>query len=178
MEKINSQIKVQAGLSLAVILVLIAIWSRLIPHAPNFSAVGAAGLFAGSVFGRKPWAFLLPLIAMCLSDIFLGWHVLIPVVYAALMVQVLLASYTLKGSSSLRLLGISALGSTLFFLITNLGVFFWGGLYTQNISGLMECFLMALPFYKNQLTGDWVFSFVIFGFYQFVLKQSQLRAKA
>jgi hypothetical protein len=190
MEKIKSQIKAQAsqnsglisglssGLSLAVILVLLAIWSRVIPHAPNFSAVGAAGLFAGYVWRRKPVAFLLPLIAMGVSDIFLGWHVLLPLVYGALMLQVFLASFALTSPSRGRLLGVSVLGSTLFFVITNLGVFFWGGLYVPTLAGLTECFVRALPFYKNQLAGDLVFSFAIFGVYQFLLNQSQVRAKA
>src|SRR3989338_1941720 len=63
-------------------IILFAVAARLIPHAPNFAPIGGLALFSGANFKNKT-ALLIPLAAMFVSDIFLGFHNTIPYVYAS-----------------------------------------------------------------------------------------------
>ncbi len=62
-------------------MVLLAALSRLIPHPPNFAPIAALALFGGAEFGHKREAFIVPLAAMFLSDLILGLHFLIALIY-------------------------------------------------------------------------------------------------
>jgi hypothetical protein len=45
-----------------------------------------------------------------------------------------------------------------FFLISNFGVWLGGGLYPHTLSGLGDCYALALPFFRGTLFGDWLFA--------------------
>jgi hypothetical protein len=68
-------------------LLVLAVLSRWIPHPPNFSPLIGIALFAGSRFDSKFLALGLPVMALALSDLFLGWHSTLPFVYGALLVM-------------------------------------------------------------------------------------------
>ncbi len=55
----------------AATMILFAALTRLFPHYPNFTAIGAIAVFGGSVIKDRKMAFILPLTALILSDIFL-----------------------------------------------------------------------------------------------------------
>jgi hypothetical protein len=140
----------------------------------NFVPIGALALFAGARL-RTPWAFLLPLGAMFLSDLLLirpvaelgysafGW--------GRLLIYGCLALYFFSG----RLLPrqgftpeptlLAALGSsTAFFLITNFAVWLSDtSLYTKDGAGLIACYVAAIPFHQNTLSSDLLYSFALFG---------------
>jgi hypothetical protein len=138
--------------------VLIAALSRLLPHPPNFAPITAMSLFAGSYFTRKQLAFLVPLLAMILSDFFLGFHVISIFVYMAFAFITLLGQRSGKVSPKLVLLG-----SISFFIISNMGV--WLLYYPLTMEGLITCFTLAVPFFATSLLGDAVYSVVLsFGF--------------
>src|SRR5690349_2707534 len=70
------------------IMILVAAFSRLLTnafHIWNFTPITAIALFSGAEIRDKRFAFLIPLIAMILTDIFLGFYQGILVVYGALM---------------------------------------------------------------------------------------------
>ncbi|TWU41581.1 hypothetical protein Q31b_30320 [Novipirellula aureliae] len=140
-------------------LVLVAVASRLLPHPPNFTALGAVALFGGASLTGRRWAYGLPLLAMLLSDLVIGFHGWAPVVYGAMMVYVWLGRRA--GSSSTRVIGASLLGSVAFFVITNLAC--WWSMYDHSAVGLTACFAAAIPFFGFTLAGDLVFSGVLFG---------------
>ncbi len=142
-------------------LVGITVFFRLIPHPPNFAMVGALALFSGSQF-RKKTAWTIPLIAMFLSDVFLGFHSVIPFVYGSFLLITLFGAWLKKNNRFYHLAGVSFMSSILFFVMTNFGVWLNTNLYLKNINGLVNCYLMAIPFFRNTLLSDVFFSMVFF----------------
>ena len=67
------------------------------------------------------------------------------------------------------ILGGTILGSILFFIITNFTVWSFGTMYVNNISGLLQCYYMAIPFFRNSLVGDIFYVGVLVGSMELVL---------
>lgn len=163
-------------------LIVAGIVARLIPHWPNFTPVLASALFAGVYMTDKKWAYMVPVITMALSDLFLPWHPTMFFVYGAIALVVFMGTYIRKpGPVNVAVASIA--GSVLFFLITNFGE--WAvdlyGMYPNNLSGLLLCYEAALPFANtaqwipgptsfatNQLAGDLVYSGIFFGGFELV----------
>jgi hypothetical protein len=136
---------------------------RFVPHPPNFSPIGAMALFSGAYFGRKGLAFVAPLAALLLSDAVLGFYHGMATVYATDLLIVLIGSLALQRRSPMRI-GLAAVASSvLFFLLTNLGMWFSSGFYPQTIGGLEACFVAAVPFFQNTVAGDLFYSVLLFG---------------
>ncbi|MCY7350912.1 MAG: hypothetical protein LH606_09615 [Cytophagaceae bacterium] len=163
-------------------LILLAAFSRLIPHAPNFTAVGAMALFGGAYFSRKSWALAVPLLALWLSDIVLN-NVMYrqyyptftlqvnPWTYGTFAVIVVLGAVLLKRVKPLNVVFTSVLASTLFFLMSNFSVWLGSGAFPQTPGGLMACYTVALPFFGNTLAGDLFWCGVLFGVFEFAKRR-------
>ena len=147
-------------------LVLIAGFSRLIPHPWNFTAIGAMALFSGSRMPHKALAFLAPLLTLLWTDAILGFHSTSVYVYAAVAL-ITIMGFAVQEKTSRIVLG-SLAGSVLFFVITNFGVWLTQNLYPKNLTGLMESYVMAIPFFGNQVLGDLFYAGVLFGAYKLV----------
>ena len=148
---------------LASLLVLAAVFSRLIPHPPNFTPIAATALFGGAYFNDKKLSFAIPLIALFLSDLILGLHTLLPVVYACFALIVLIG-FRLRENKSVTKVGIAAISSSvIFFIVTNFGVWLIGSYYSKTIEGLTACYVAAIPFFQNSLSGDLFYTGVLFG---------------
>ena len=147
-------------------IILLAIFARLIPHAPNFAPIGGLALFFGSNFKNKI-ALLIPLVAMLISDIFLGFHSTIPYVYVSFIIIALIGSL-IKNNKWQSLLLASLTSSVLFFLITNFGVWASFNMYPKTINGLMQSYVMGLPFFRNTVLSDLFYSFSFFYGYRFL----------
>lgn len=126
--------------------ILLAALSRLIPHPPNFSPLIAMALFAGASLSDRRLALIVPLAAMLLSDLLLGFHGTMLFVYAAIALVVLGGRWLGARRSPGLLTGAAVGGSLLFFAVSNLGVWLSGGLYPLSGAGLLACFIAALPF--------------------------------
>lgn len=175
--------KISSEIILVVTLIALATFSRLIPHPWNFTALGAVALFSGHLLKRQYLGLIVALISLVVSDSILGFHNLIAWVYIPLLMSVALG-YFIR-SADRNYFGRSVLvrntclvlsSSFLFFVVSNFGVWIQGTFYAKNLSGLVECYVAALPFLKNQLAGDLVYSAAIFGVYQLsigYLKQAQ-----
>ncbi|MEZ0391546.1 MAG: DUF6580 family putative transport protein [Pseudobdellovibrionaceae bacterium] len=151
------------------IMILGAALSRWIPHAPNVTAVTALALLGGSVISPRALAVLAPVAALWLSDLVIGFHGTMLVVYGATALIAFFASQKLKSNSSWGPLAIGSLSASLFFfLVTNLGVWYLDTLYPHTADGLKTCFVMALPFLGNQVLGDLFYTGVLFGTFQLV----------
>jgi hypothetical protein len=144
-----------------VALVVAAVLARLIPHPPNFSPIGALALFGGACFADRRLAFLVPLAALFVSDLFLGLHVLIPVVYASFALNVLLGRWLRSHRSILSTAAVTLVGSIQFFLVTNFAC--WVLWYPHTLEGLTSCYVGAIPFFRNTLLGDATFVTLLFG---------------
>lgn len=147
-----------------ILLAALAAAGRFLPHPPNFTPVGGTALFGGAKLSR-PWNYLLPLLIMFVTDIFLGFHATMPYVYVSFIVAVFLGERFLNRPTASRVVGISLLSSTLFFIISNFGVWLSGGLYPQTIDGLVRCYVMAIPFFQWTIAGDLVYTLGFFGLY-------------
>lgn len=136
---------------------------RLVPHPPNFTPIGAMALFSGAYIGRRPLALLVPLAALFLSDLVLGFYHGVATVYSATALIVLIGYFALDRVSPARV-GLAALASSiLFFTITNLGMWLFSGFYPVTIAGLETCFVAAIPFFQNTVAGDLFYSVLLFG---------------
>ena len=144
-------------------LVLVAGFSRLIPHPWNFTAIGAMALFAGSRMPNKMWAFAAPLLSLLWTDAILGFHETGFYVYAAVALITIIGFFTQEKFP--RIVAGSLAGSVLFFIITNFGVWMAGSLYPKTIDGLITCYAMAIPFFQNQLLGDLFYAGALFRSY-------------
>ena len=140
-------------------LILLAVLSRFLPHPPNFTPIAAIALLSIKGFDKRWVAFLIPIMSLFISDLFLGLHATIPFVYASFVLIALLGMYVRKIN-----IGIVLLSSTLFFLVSNLGV--WLLHYPISIDGIIQCYTLALPFFLNTILGDLVYGgLLIYPFY-------------
>ena len=145
-------------------LVVVALLTRLLPHPPNFAPITSIALFTGFHFVNKRLALFIPLICMFLTDLILGVHSLMPIIYLSF---VLISMIGLKAKS--LSLGTVLSASSLFFIVSNLGV--WYFYYPLTWAGLSSCFILAIPFFINALMGDLFYTSVLqFSFNK--LKQS------
>jgi len=154
------------------IVVIISIATRLLPHPPNFAPIAALALFSG-VYAAKvsKWFLLLPIVALFISDLTLGfydWGVM-AVVYGSF-AFIGLFGLLLQKKKSVGTITAAALGgSLLFFLTTNFAVWAFTGMYSLNLGGLIMSYIMALPFLKFTIAGDLFYAAVFFGAYEFAL---------
>jgi hypothetical protein len=144
-------------------MILVAAASRLIPHPPNFTPVAALALFGGASFANKRAALLVPLAGLFLSDLALGFYALTPVVYGSFALIVCLGFWLRRRQTVWRIAGASVAGAVLFFVATNFAVWAFGDLYTKNWGSLADCFIAAIPFFRNTLVSDLLCSALFFG---------------
>lgn len=150
------------------IIITFAVILRLLPHPPNVAPIAAMALFGGAYLDRK-YALLVPITAMFVSDLFLGFHNTILFVYGSFLLTGVIGLW-LKSHRNVQPIALGSLASSmLFFLITNFGVWLVGGLYPKTLSGLIQSYVMALPFFRNTIIGDLFYSGLFFGGYELVL---------
>ena len=151
----------------ALAFVFIGISLRLVPHAPNFTPIAAIALFGGVYFSRKI-AIVLPLVALAISDIFIGYYEpkLMLAVYGSFLLFTVLGFWLKKNKNMYTIGGSAILSAVLFFIITNFAVWGFSPWYAKTFSGLIQCYSMALPFFKNTLLGNLFYTGVFFGAYE------------
>jgi hypothetical protein len=149
-------------------LILLAAFSRLIPHPANFTPITAIALF-GAAYLDKRSALIIPVLAMLVSDYFLGFHSGMVWVYGSFLAIACLGFVLRNRRTVPMILGASKAGSVLFFIVTNFGVWMKpAGLYPPTQAGLIACYTAAIPFFRNTLGGDLFFVTVMFGLYALV----------
>jgi len=154
----------------AFILIALGIAARFLPHPANFAPIGAIAIFSG-IYLPKKWAIVLPLAAMFFSDLFLGfyaWPIMLSV-YAGFVIMAVIGLAVRKNKKLSTVLGGTILGSVIFYLMTNGAVWAFGSLYTHNLAGLMQSYIMAIPFFRNSLLGDLFYTGVLAGAYEISL---------
>ena len=154
---------------LAISLILIGILLRFIPHTANFTPVAAIAIFAG-VYLNKRQALIVPLLLMIVSDMFLGMHNVILFTWGSFALVTLLGFWAKKHKTFLGIVSTSVVSSVLFYLVTNFGV--WAmGWYPQTAAGLLDCYILGLPFLRNFGVATLIYTAVFFGAYEFIARR-------
>lgn len=151
-------------------LVIIGILGRLIPHAPNFTPLGAVTLFGGTYLPKRI-ALVLPLATMLLSDLFIGfdsWSSRLTV-YGSFLLIGCIGLWLRTHKSTINVVLASLLSSILFFLITNTSVWAFSDMYAKTLDGLLLSYTLAIPFFRNTLTSDLLYTAIFFGSYEFAM---------
>ncbi|AEI50886.1 hypothetical protein Runsl_4566 [Runella slithyformis DSM 19594] len=163
--------------STVVILIIVAALSRVVPHPFNFTPIGAMALFGAAQFNRKIFAFMIPVVAMLLSDALIG-NPSFPTYFSFALIAGFGVVY-LKKLNAGRLLTASIAASVVFFIITNFFVWFGGTMYPQTWQGLIGCYTAGLAFYQqtffgnlflNTVMGDLFYNTLLFGAYYSIEK--------
>lgn len=164
----------QQAFALLVILLSVAI--RLVPHAWNIAPVASIGLFSGAYLSKR-WAVLVPVAAMAIGDLFLGWVPENLFGWVAIALSGGIGFWLREKRSVGRLVAASVAASTLFYLISNFGVWVLGGhYYARDFQGLMNCYWAGVPFYRNTIIGDLLYTAILFGSYDAVRQWAAQRA--
>ena len=157
--------------SLVTALIIAACMSRLLPHPPNFTALGAIALFAGACLRPGP-AVLCCLGALLLSDLLLGLYAPLSMlaVYAGSLLGVPMGRWLLAGGAvrPARLVLAAGAGASVFFVVSNLGV--WWAAYPHEATGLLACYIAALPFFGATLLGNLCWLPALFGLRALLLR--------
>lgn len=158
---------------LILLLIVFAAVSRLMKHPANFTPVAAIGIFSG-YYLRKKLALVVPLAAMFMSDIFLGfydWRLLV-VVYISMSFSFIFGWLLQKNNQWRFVILFSVLSSVLFFLTTNTAFWAFYNYYPHSLSGLIACLAAGLPFFRNSLLGDISYCLILFGALEAIIHYS------
>ena len=164
-------------------MVLVVALTRLLPHAYNFTPLGAIALFGGAYFKRKAWAFIMPLVAVFISDLLVnnliyasfneGFVWLYSGFYWQYATYILIAAMGMGMLRKVNFLNVAlgALGSSiLFFIVTNFAAWMGNPLYPQSFAGLMMSYGAGIPFFGGTLLGTVFYSAVLFGGFEYLKK--------
>jgi hypothetical protein len=159
-------------------LVMAAAATRLFPHPPNFTAVGAISVFAGVYFSRRWTGIAIPLAALLISDLGLSlmWYGGSKWSFAPIFTYALFAFTAVMGMairqrpSFGRLMTTSVLAAVVFFVVSNWHVWFAGSgrLYPHTAEGLLACYIAALPFALNMVVSNVFYCGVLFAAWRLV----------
>ena len=186
MKKLNLQTGILS------IIILLAAFTRIMPHPPNFSPIAAIGLFGAAHFAKKWHAFFIPLLGIWLSDLVINnfiysssdanivwfyngfyWQ------YTSYIIIIFTGLFIFnKGVSLSKTFGGIVCSSGIFFLVSNFGVWAGSGMYSKNIAGLISCYIAGIPFMNNTIISDFLFTTVLFGSYYLLQSEySSLKIK-
>jgi hypothetical protein len=150
-------------LLIALGLAVFGIILRLLPHPDNFAPLTALAIFSGSILPRRYGAWV-ALAAAIISDAFIGFYSIMPIVWACYLIMALASNRWLKKPSFLSGFGFTVAASTFFFIVTNLAVWLFGNMYAHTFAGLIQCYALAIPFFRNSLLGDLTYVASLFCF--------------
>lgn len=152
---------------MALFLVLFGVITRFLPHPPNFAPIAAIALF-GAVYLPRRMALILPLAAMFISDIFIGFYgvSVMVAVYGSFLATGILGLWLRQHKKWHTIGGSAVLSAILFFAVTNFAVWAFTPWYAKTLSGLFQCFIMAVPFFRNTLLGNIFYTASLFGAYE------------
>ena len=146
-------------------LILILAFARLIPHPPNFTPIIAVAIMSGYFFKNINLSFLTLVVAMLIGDLFIGFYENMIFVYASLLL-ITFVFYKISNKINFKSLFIYGfVGSLIFFIISNFGVWALGSpgvydiVYEKNLNGLVECYILAIPFFGNTFLSTVIFAY-------------------
>ena len=163
-------------LILSVILITLGIATRLLPHMWNFAPIAAIALCAGVYLGKR-YAVVLPIAAMLVGDSLIGvydWK-LMCVVYLGYIITGFMGVLISKHKSTETVFAASLVSALIFFVLTNWAVWQFSPWYERSLAGLLECFALALPFFRGTLLSNIFYTGVLFGGYELAVYWAKRR---
>jgi|TARA_B100000123_G_scaffold228096_1_gene177229 hypothetical protein len=132
--------------------------SRILPHPPNFTPIIASAIMAPLLIRDRWFGIAIPIFAMLVADIVIGFHPYQTVIYLTLIVIGLVAPMqrNIKWITAMAILG-----PVWFFLTTNFAVWLAWDYYPKTVEGLILCYTMAIPFFQNTLISTCLFTGVL-----------------
>ena len=162
-------------------LILILAFARLIPHPPNFTPIIAVAIISGYFFKNLNFSLIILLAAMLISDLFIGFYENVIFVYASLLL-ITFVFYKISNKINFKNLFIySFAGSLIFFIVSNFGVWALGSpgvydiAYEKNLNGLVECYILAIPFFGNTFLSTVIFAYPVIFIYKTLTARSSSR---
>jgi hypothetical protein len=125
-------------------------------------------IFGGVMISNKKMSYLIPLAALFISDLFLGFHTTMSAVYISFAAIVLISSSMIKTPKILNVAAVSIISAVLFFAVTNFGSWLTWNMYPKTLTGLLMSYEAAIPFFRNTLISSLLFSGVFFGAYKLI----------
>jgi len=172
------KIDISPKLYVVLIMIFAGAMMRLIPHWPNFTPIAAIALFGGTFLKRKDLAFLVPVAAMLLSDLIIGFHSTMLPVYLSFIAIVAFGLILQKRLTVINTLSASLGASVLFYLVTNFASWTSGLMpYPMNAAGLMQSYIAGLPFLFNGILGDLFYTSVLLGTVYFSTNRQAIYVK-
>lgn len=152
---------------LAFWLLVIGVVSRLVVHAWDFTPVIALALFGG-VYLKKKQALIFPLALLAITDVILGFHETMFFTWGTILLIVAIGFRVRKNKSLTTVVAGGLASAVLFYITTNFGVWLVTDIYPMTLAGLTECYVAAIPFFRNSLAGTFIYGFILFGGYEAV----------
>ncbi len=176
-----------------IIMILLAAAFRLMQSSNVFSfmsnvtPVGAIALFGGCYFADNWKAFLVPLLALFISDVLLNriyyfdhWTFFYSGaywIYGSFALMVMMGHF-IKNVTFLNIAIAGIASAITHWLISDFGVWIGGGtdittglLFTSDLSGLLKCYYVAIPFLRNMVVGNLVFCGLLFGCFEWMQRR-------
>ena len=156
---------------LPICLILVLSFTRLIPHPWNFTPVLAIGIFSGFYFKQFYLGLFIVIVSMFLGDLYLGFHSTMFFTYISLAVAVALG-LLIKRLKFTEILFSGLASSACFFIITNFGAWLTLEMYEKNFSGLLQSYVLAIPFFHNTLISTFLYLIVLKLIFDLAIKKT------
>jgi hypothetical protein len=163
----------KVNLIIPMILFVLLVLSRMITEIPNFTATIALVMFTGYLIQNKFLSVLVILVSQVVSDLYLGIYSSMIFVYAAYISIALLSPIIMKKMNTKSVVLSSVISPSIFFIISNFGVWLIGSTYTFNLSGLIACYVAGIPFFDESLISTVLFALTIFSIMKLITKESK-----
>ena len=155
---------------LPICLILILSFSRLIPHPWNFTPVLAMGIFSGFYFKNFILGSFIVICSMFIGDLYLGFHSTMFFTYISLIIAVALGLFVNKFKFT-EVLFTGLTSSVCFFVITNFGAWLTLEMYEKNLTGLLQSYVLAIPFFHNTLISTLIYLVVLKLLFNFIVRK-------
>ena len=149
---------------------LLLVLSRVVPHPPNFTPILAGIIFLPFIKKDFIFSMIVPIAVMLISDFIIGMHSLMFWTYLPILILSFLAFYFYQ-DSFWRVINLAIFSPIIFFILSNFGVWVNSAKYSRDFSGLVECYIYAIPFYASSAISCILFSIVFYLIRQLIFKK-------
>ena len=153
--------KINTNIFIPLIFLILLIISRMLSDIPNFTPTISLIIFAGFYMQNRISAALVVLFSQLISDFFIGFYDSMIFVYMALIFIVYLSPIIIRKLNVVSVVAASTLSPSIFFIVSNFGVWFLMDLFPSNFDGLLSCYIAGIPFFKYSLISTILFSLTI-----------------
>ena len=149
---------------------LLLVLSRVVPHPPNFTPILAGIIFLPFIKKDFKFSMTVPIVVMLISDFIIGMHSLMFWTYLPILILSFLAFYFYQDSFR-RVINLAIFSPIIFFILSNFGVWVNSAKYSRDFSGLVECYIYAIPFYASSAISCILFSIIFYLIRQLIFKK-------